>query len=39
MNNTAYIQEQFGLKLVQQEVLRGYDKQADTMFAALLKKN
>jgi 16S rRNA (cytosine967-C5)-methyltransferase len=34
----AYIQEQFGLKLVQQEVLKGYDKQADTMFAALLKK-
>lgn len=34
----TYIQEQFGLKLVQQEVLKGYDKQADTMFAALLKK-
>lgn len=33
-----YIQEQFGLTLMQQEVLKGYDKQADTMFAALFEK-
>ena len=33
-----FIQEQFGLKPVQQEVLKGYDKQADTMFAALFEK-
>lgn len=33
-----YIQQQFKLRLVQKEVLIGYDKKADTMFAALLQK-
>jgi 16S rRNA (cytosine967-C5)-methyltransferase len=33
-----YITQQSGLKLVMSEVLKGYDKQADTMFAALFEK-
>jgi len=33
-----YIEEQFGLSVIKMEVLKGYDQQADTMFAALLKK-
>ncbi len=33
-----FIREQFGLELVKMEVLTGYTKQADTMFAALLRK-
>lgn len=33
-----FIQQQFGLEVVKMELLRGYDQQADTMFAALLKK-
>jgi 16S rRNA (cytosine967-C5)-methyltransferase len=33
-----FMQEKFGLTVVKMELLRGYDQQADTMFAALLKK-
>lgn len=33
-----FIQQQFSLEVVKMELLKGYDKQADTMFAALLKK-
>ena len=32
------IKEKFHLELIKMEVLKGYDKKADTMFAALLKK-
>lgn len=35
---TDYIQQQFKFQLIQQEVMIGYDKKADTMFAALFKK-
>ena len=34
----AFIQEKFHLELVKMEILKGYDKKADTMFAALFKK-
>ena len=33
-----FMQQQFSLQAVKMELLKGYDKQADTMFAALLKK-
>ncbi|MGE5106188.1 MAG: methyltransferase domain-containing protein, partial [Sphingobacteriales bacterium] len=33
-----FIREKFHLQLIKQEVLKGYDKKADTMFAALLQK-
>lgn len=33
-----YMQQQLGLSIVKMELLKGYDQQADTMFAALLKK-
>jgi 16S rRNA (cytosine967-C5)-methyltransferase len=33
-----YLQEKFHLKLLQQELLKGYDSKADTMFVAILKK-
>lgn len=33
------LQQQFAFKLIRQELLKGYDKQADTMFAALLVKD
>jgi 16S rRNA (cytosine967-C5)-methyltransferase len=33
-----YIKQQFNLDLVKMELLRGYDKKADTMFVALMKK-
>ena len=33
-----FIKEKFNLELVKMELLKGYDKKADTMFAALLKK-
>jgi 16S rRNA (cytosine967-C5)-methyltransferase len=33
-----YMREQLGLEIIKMEVLTGYDQQADTMFAALLKK-
>lgn len=33
--NIAFIRQQFGLQLMKQELLTGYEKQADTMFAAL----
>ena len=36
--NAAFIQQQFGMQLIQQETLIGYNKKADTMFAALFKK-
>ncbi|AXY75754.1 Fmu (Sun) domain-containing protein [Paraflavitalea soli] len=35
----SFIQQHFGLAIVKMELLRGYDQQADTMFAALLKKD
>lgn len=34
----CFIQQQFPLQVVKMELLKGYDKQADTMFAALLRK-
>lgn len=34
----SFIQENFGLELLKIELIKGYDKKADTMFAALLKK-
>jgi 16S rRNA (cytosine967-C5)-methyltransferase len=36
--NVDFIRQQFQLELLDKQVLRGYDKKADTMFAALLKK-
>jgi 16S rRNA (cytosine967-C5)-methyltransferase len=33
-----FIQQNFSLQLIKKEVLKGYDKKADTMFAALLQK-
>ena len=33
-----FIKDKFQLQLVKMELLKGYDKKADTMFAALLKK-
>ena len=33
-----YITRESGLRLIKQEILNGYDKKADTLFAALLKK-
>jgi 16S rRNA (cytosine967-C5)-methyltransferase len=33
-----FIQEEFHLELVKMELLKGYDKKADTMFAALFRK-
>ena len=35
--NVRYLLEKFNLNLIRQEVLKGYDKKADTLFAALLK--
>jgi 16S rRNA (cytosine967-C5)-methyltransferase len=35
--NVRYLREKFNLGLVRQEILKGYDKKADTLFAALLK--
>ena len=34
----ALLKEQFHLQVIKIELLKGYDKKADTMFAALLKK-
>jgi 16S rRNA (cytosine967-C5)-methyltransferase len=34
-----FIQQNFPLKLIKMEVLKGYDKKADTMFATLLQKS
>jgi len=34
-----FIKDNFGLQLIKMELLRGYDKKADTMFTALFKKN
>jgi len=34
----AFIKQNFHLEVTQMEVLKGYDKKADTMFAALLQK-
>ncbi|MCW3119193.1 MAG: Fmu (Sun) protein, partial [Chitinophagaceae bacterium] len=33
-----FLQQSFQLQLVKMEMLKGYDKKADTLFAALLKK-
>lgn len=33
-----YIENNFGLKKIKQELLRGYDKKADTLFTALFQK-
>lgn len=33
-----FMQERFGLEVMKMALLKGYDRQADTMFAALLKK-
>jgi 16S rRNA (cytosine967-C5)-methyltransferase len=38
-SNVEWIQEELKLQLVKQEVIKGYTARADTMFAALLKKN
>lgn len=38
-DNVAWMQEELKLQLVKQEVIKGYAVKADTMFAALLKKN
>ena len=34
----SFVQENLQMELVEMNVLKGYDKKADTMFAALLKK-
>ena len=34
-----FIKEKFNLGIIKMELLKGYDKKADTMFVALLKKN
>jgi 16S rRNA (cytosine967-C5)-methyltransferase len=34
-----FIKQKFHLQLIKMEVLKGYDKKADTMFAALFQKN
>jgi len=33
-----YMQNEFGLQVVKQELLKGYDKRADSMFVAILRK-
>jgi 16S rRNA (cytosine967-C5)-methyltransferase len=33
-----FIKEKFNLEIIRMEILKGYDKKADTMFAALLQK-
>lgn len=38
-DNVAWMQEELKLQLVKQEVIKGYSVKADTMFAALLRKN
>lgn len=38
-NNVSWMQEELKLQLVKQELIKGYTVKADTMFAALLKKN
>jgi 16S rRNA (cytosine967-C5)-methyltransferase len=38
-NNVEYIKKQFHLDLIKMELLKGYDKKADTMFAALFRKS
>jgi 16S rRNA (cytosine967-C5)-methyltransferase len=38
-DNVAWMQEELKLQLVKQEVIKGYAVKADTMFAALLKKD
>ena len=34
-----FVQKQFNLELIKMELLRGYDKKADTMFVALFRKS
>jgi 16S rRNA (cytosine967-C5)-methyltransferase len=36
--NVAFMQEKFSLNLLKMEYLKGYEMQADTLFAALLKR-
>ncbi|HEX7905360.1 MAG TPA: RsmB/NOP family class I SAM-dependent RNA methyltransferase [Chitinophagaceae bacterium] len=36
--NVEFIKNQYNLELVKMELLKGYDKKADTMFAALLRR-
>lgn len=38
-NRVNSIMQQFNLKLLQMELITGYDRKADSMFAALLQKN
>ena len=35
----SFIEDKFGLQLIKMELFKGYDKRADTMFAALFKKD
>ena len=37
--NVEFIQQHSNLELIKMELLKGYDKKADTMFAALFRKN
>ena len=37
-DNIQFLQKNFGLQLIKQEIIKGYDEGADTMFAALLKR-
>ena len=37
-NNVQFLTKNFSLQLNEQIILKGYDMQADTMFAALLSK-
>jgi 16S rRNA (cytosine967-C5)-methyltransferase len=34
-----FVERQFNLELIKMELLKGYDKKADTMFAALFRKS
>ncbi|MBI3883864.1 MAG: hypothetical protein HY305_06580 [Sphingobacteriales bacterium] len=34
----SFLQEKFNLKVLQQEILKGYNKKADSMFVAILSK-
>lgn len=36
--NAAFIQEQFNLQLMEMQLLKGYEKKADSMFVAVFKK-
>jgi 16S rRNA (cytosine967-C5)-methyltransferase len=34
-----FVEKQFNLELIKMELLKGYDKKADTMFVALFRKS